>query len=987
MREHKIIRGSISFLMLIVLAFSSVNAGIIITKSNGITLTGADGITLTGADGITLTGADGLLAYQSNGITLTGTDGTPLTTPNGITLTGADGAVYTGPNGITLTGADGITLTGADGITLTGADGITLTGADGTTYTADSVIARRPNGITLTGADGITLTGADGIVRTGEDGITLTGADGITLTGADGITLTGADSVVGYTLNGVSYTILQPNGITLTGADGITLTGADGITLTGADGITLTGADGAVSVNTSGLQLLDPLLAVKLNEITDDSNINAVLAFHQYPSAADLADLQRIGIRGGTLFRVLPMVTITATRAQLIAASHLPNVRTIYGNRTLSFNSDPYFNKTAVQRIAPDRDLQTKNLGLPVSGRNVTVAVLDTGVNSQHADLSGKVLQNVRLIDTQSAGVGFINPMPVENLTNTDLVNGHGTFVAGIIAASGVSSSGKYNGIAPGAKILGLSAGDANLFYVLSGFDYLLDKGANYNTKVVNCSFSANTIYDANDPVNIATKMLTDRNISVVFSAGNTGAGNGSLNPYAAAPWVVSVGATDEKGNLASFSSRGIFGSAQFSPTLVAPGVNVVSLRNIGTETGTLGVSGNDTTRLTTSELPYYTTASGTSFTAPQVSGTIALMLEANPNLTPPQIKEILQRSATPLPLNYRHEVGAGMLNSYAAVLEAAFPARQTGLFRAVLENKNIAFSTLPAQVFNKTVTPGTPSTTNFSIPENTVEATVSIIWSASSNDLALKVNDANNQLQGSSNYLNAPGLTGRREKITLVNPASQDLQAAVSHTGNVGSAQNYFGSVEISRIDYSQLLDVANLTGDSRSSVLETLRSYIMLPQGKVFRPNAVVARAELAETFVRSGAIMQFVAKSPMYSDVNDDFTRSIVESVQSNANGKLFYDATTGGAFRPDAVTTKLVAAVAFVKAANLDSLTSTTTLNPTIADYAQIPSNLRGCVAVALAKGFLKNDGNLFNQNRALTRLELAQAINKINHLPK
>ncbi len=969
MKIRKLLIKTIGSLMLVVFTFNSVHAGLNIVKSNGITLTGADGITLTGADGITLTGADGFLSYQTNGITLTGVDGIPLVLPNGITLTGADGSTYTGTNGITLTGADGITLTGADGITLTGADGITLTGADGTTYRADSIVARNPSGITLTGADGITLTGVDGFSRISENGITLTGADGITLTGADGITLTGADSIIGYNVNGVAFSLLQPNGITLTGADGITLTGVDNQT----------------NNISSGLQGIDAELAIKLNQMSDDSNVNAILAFHQYPTTADLDRLRQIGILGGTLFRVLPMIVVTATRQQLIAASQMPSIRSIYGNRTLTFNSDPYFNKTAVQRVAPDRDLQNKNLGLPVSGRNVTVAVLDTGVNALHPDLAGKVVQNVRLADTLSVPLGFLNPIPLENLPNTDLVSGHGTFVAGIVAGSGGLSGGKYNGVAPGAKILGLSAGDVNLLFVLSGFDYLLEKGANYNTRVVNCSFSANTLYDENDPVNIATKMLTDRNINVVFSAGNSGAGNGTLNPYAVAPWVVSVGATDEKGKLAGFSSRGIFGNRLQNPSIVAPGTNVVSLRSLLTQTGTLGVVAADTNRLTLGELPFYTTASGTSFSAPQVAGTIALMLEANPNLTPKQIKDILQHSATPLPLNYRHEVGAGMLNSYAAVLESAFPSRRTGLFRSVLENKAVEFSTSIGHSFNQTALPGTVSTTNFSLPENTVQASVTIGWGLSLNDLALKVNNTNGQLQGSSNNLNLTGLTAKREKVNLYNPTSQNFQAVVSHTANIGTAQNYYGLVEVSKVDYSRLNDINSLSSDSRNTILETIRTFVMIPQGKVFRPNSSVSRAEFAETFVRSGRVLQFVANSQMYSDVKDSYTRSIVESVQSNQSGKLIYDANTGGAFRPDNLTTKLVAAVAFVKAAGYENLASSTFLSTSILDYSQIPAEYRGYVAVAIQKGFIKLDGLYFNLNRPLTRLELAQAINKINHL--
>ena len=121
---------------------------------------------------------------------------------------------------------------------------------------------------------------------------------------------------------------------------------------------------------------------------------------------------------------------------------------------------------------------------------------------------------------------------------------------------------------------MGLSAGDASLIFILSGLDYLLTNGPAFNVRVVNCSFSANTVFDVNDPVNIATKMLTDNGVNVVFSAGNTGPGTGSLNPYSVAPWVISTGATDDQGRLASFSSRGEFGSPLFRPTLVAPGVN-----------------------------------------------------------------------------------------------------------------------------------------------------------------------------------------------------------------------------------------------------------------------------------------------------------------------------------------------------------------------------------------------------------------------------
>lgn len=994
-------KKALTLLVVFILTANSVSAGLSVARSNGITLTGADGIQFIGTSGITLTGADGFLNYTSNGITLTGADGITLTGADGITLTGADGATYTGPNGITLTGADGITLTGADGITLTGADGITLTGADGTQYRADSIVVRRPDGITLTGADGITLTGADGITLTGADGatrvglngitltgadgITLTGADGITLTGADGITLTGADSVTGFGTSGVLFDHTNPSGITLTGADGITLTGADGITLTGADGITLTGADGITLTGAddqTGLQSVDPELAIALNNATDDSSINAVVVYHRAVTDVDLDHLRQVGINGGTRFNMLPIVYVSGTRDQIMSISRFPSVRSIYGNRTLSFDSDPYFSKTGVQRVSPDAELRADNGGLPVSGRNVTVAVLDTGINSQHPDLAGKVVQNVRLADAQSAPIGFLPPAPVEGLVNTDPISGHGTFVSGVVAANGTSSNGKYSGVAPGARLLGLSAGDANLMHVLSGFDYLLQKGATYGVRVVNCSFSANTVFDPNDPVNIATKMLTASNISVVFSAGNSGAGNGTLNPYAAAPWVVSVGATDENGSLAGFSSRGNFGDELQHPSLVAPGVNVASLRSSVTATGLVGLGGADTQRLSPTEMPYYTTASGTSFSAPQVAGAIALMLEANPNLTPSQIKDILSRTATPLPKYYFHEAGAGMLNTYAAVLEAAFPERRMGAFRSTLSRNSIRFATSATPQFSRSVAPGTSESFSLSVPANTVQASVNIFWGLGSNDFGLKVFNTQGNMLGESNGINLPGFSGRREKVVVANPSAQTLSASVRHTLLTGTSQEVFGSMDLTTVQYPNLNDLSSLSPAMQNQARQSLLTSVMLPQGNRFRPGSPVSRADFAETLVRAGIVPQYVAANRMYSDVKDISTRSVVESVQNNPNGRIFVDVNTGSRFYPNESVSRIAAAVAFVRAAGLENSVAAATLSPTIIDGLAIPTQLRGYVAVALQNGFLTLDGNRFNQSRSLTRLELAQAMNTL-----
>src|ERR1044072_1969456 len=217
------------------------------------------------------------------------------------------------------------------------------------------------------------------------------------------------------------------------------------------------------------------------------------------------------------------------------------------------------------------------------------------------------------------------------------------------------------------------------------------------------------------------------------------------MKPYAIAPWVIRVSATDAPGRLADYSSRGNFGDALQHPSLVAPGTNIISLRSTPTITGVSGLAGADVQRLSATEIPYYTTATGTSFSAPQVAGAIALMLEVNPTLTPADVKDILSRTATPMPRYFFHEAGAGMLNTYAAVLEAAFPERHMGGFRSTLSNNAIRFVTRTSQTFEQTVYPGSTSSANVSIPQNTIQVGVNIYWDLRANAFGLRLYDQSN--------------------------------------------------------------------------------------------------------------------------------------------------------------------------------------------------------------------------------------------------
>jgi len=989
-------RTALVLTLVVVLSSAPALAGLTIFGSNGITASGADGVSFVNTSGITASGADSILAFQPNGITASGADG--------ITASGADGITASGADGITASGADSTAINRADSLTAVGSNGITISGADGNNYQADSVTIRNPTGITASGADNVIATGTNGITASGADTRSIARADGITASGADGtITITGTDGITASGADGVIFSI-TPGSLTITGVNGITVSGADGITISGADSFVKTGVAALMAaLNDNGVQVglagVDPELAVLLNNLTDDSNVAAVIVYHQRPTDADIADLQSIGVLGGTRYQMLPMISLTTTKARLRAISHLASVRSIYGNRTFKWDLEPATrNLTGATQVQRSNELTLANHGVALSGRGVTVAVLDTGVDGNHADLAGRVVNNVKLADTQGQGVGFSYPLASPNLPSTDQVYGHGTFVAGVIAGNGQQSAGKYAGVATGANILGLSAGDANLFFVLSGFDYLLANSSRFNVRVVNCSFSAKTVFDFNDPVNIATKMLTDNGVNVVFSAGNTGPGDDSINPYAVAPWVVSVGATDNQGRLADFSSRGEFGSPMFRPTLVAPGVAEVSLRPSS------GVSitsaDKDATKLSANELPYYTTGSGTSFSAPHVAGVIALMLEANPNLTPAQVRDILQRTATPLPAYYLHEVGAGMLNSHAAVLEAAFPQRRFGQWRGLAFQNQVQFEKSATQLFTGSVLPGAYNDSPVWLPQDALRASVQVAWGGllSTSKLSLALLDSSGTQRAVANEEVFQGLTGRRQSAVInsagagvwtarvanvVGPAGAPMP--ISENGVTSAGQSYYGFVSVTRARYGALSDIGGLDSSSVAGIQQTFRSLVMTPVGQRFRPGFAVTRTDLARAMVLGGRVPQYLPAQSKYSDVRDRSTMLFVESIQAAPNGALF-PFVTGSSFQPNATVDRLTAVVALVRAAGLRQQAESGTYTLTFTDTLSIPVSMRGYVAVAIQNGLIRPNGSAFSPQGLFTRVDLARAMACLSTMP-
>jgi serine protease AprX len=453
------------------------------------------------------------------------------------------------------------------------------------------------------------------------------------------------------------------------------------------------------------------------------------------------------------------------------------------------------------------------------------------------------------------------------------------------------------------------------------------------------------------------------------------------------APWVVSVGATDEQGQLADFSSRGSL-TKMSGPSLVAPGVNVVSLRATGVDVnGLLNLGlGGDLSRLSAQDILNYTVGSGTSFTAPQVTGTIALMLDVNPSLTPYQIKDILQRTATPMPPYYSYEVGAGMLNAHAAVLEAAFPQRRMGMFRASLDRRQARYVNDPLRMFSGTVPLGLLGllgsyTANINIPQNTLKASVQVAWGpeTSINDLSMQLFTPNGDAGPFVNTLNLPVLTGRRERAVINNPAPGTWRVKLTHT-IIGTPQDFIGTLETTHAEYPPLDDISGLTTAAKGDVYQNLRSFVMATSGTHFRPQFTVSRYDLASALVVGGRVPQYMAGAPRFTDVTNRVTRNMVESVQWAPGGPLFTDAPLGGSFRPNDRATRLTSAVALVRAAGLrsqaESLAGTSL---PLTDAASIPSSLRGYVKVALDRGLMTADGSVFRPNDALKRVELAKAM--------
>jgi serine protease AprX len=430
-------------------------------------------------------------------------------------------------------------------------------------------------------------------------------------------------------------------------------------------------------------------------------------------------------------------------------------------------------------------------------------------------------------------------------------------------------------------------------------------------------------------------------------------------------------------------------------PTVVATGVDIVSTR---TATGALPplAAEQDEANLAPEHLPYYTHMSGTSMATPHVAGVIALMLEANPNLTPAQVKNIIERTATNMTGRLPWEAGMGHLNAYAAVADAAgvrggWGATVNGL-REFNANALLApgGEPLPFEIFFSPV--GTVETKEFTVGEEV--AWVSARATVDANTIAVVLIDPDGNRYGSSIALpllgstvvaGAPGKAGTW-KVTVrgigsvagtdVDPA--DVTNGYASPGYVNGEVSFINSG-----GYTGMDDVAN--HPARQAIEFAVANRLVDGYSdRKFRPDRNIKRKEMAQYLLMGTSVRQhlpFDGRSS-FTDLSagDDgyeFAESAVargaalRDLTQSQDGVM---GTVDGAFRPNDSVTRLSLAYSLVQSLALQDQARAFDGPLTafydgkripVEDASSIPASLRGYVQLAL-------DHGLINARFALTQ---------------
>lgn len=385
---------------------------------------------------------------------------------------------------------------------------------------------------------------------------------------------------------------------------------------------------------------LSPSLRARISENPKESVRVIVLT----EDAASVKGVLSDGVVPGRLYSIISGYSAELTPSQIMAVQARPGVKGVFLDGFLSVLD------SGVDEVGVRLDSSVDSIGagfvhqqLNVTGRNVTVAVVDTGINYMHPDLGGCFGPGCRV----RGGYDFYfnDADPADNHAGT-----HGTHVAGIIGASG-----GITGVAPDVSFYALAVCRPD-GYVCWDSDIIaaIDWAVAHDADVI--SISLGGPYQPNDeigPLEQAVDEAVEKGLVVSIAAGNIGSGASTIEHPASAGNAITVGNVNDKGtphtwddSMAGPSSRGPSAFGRLDPDVSAPGSSIRS------------------TMYTNS----YGTKSGTSMAAPHVSGAAALMLERDHSLTPQDIRARFIHTAEGIP-GHLFEKGGGELNVSRAML------------------------------------------------------------------------------------------------------------------------------------------------------------------------------------------------------------------------------------------------------------------------------------------------------------------------------
>ncbi|MFD3660970.1 S8 family serine peptidase [Streptomyces sp. NPDC058659] len=383
----------------------------------------------------------------------------------------------------------------------------------------------------------------------------------------------------------------------------------------------------------------------------DEELFNVTGLVRQGYDDAATTTLPLIAVYGSDLARSVPATPRGAQRGQVL--------KTVDGvalkadkKRAATFWADVNTPKArsaaGIEKLWLDRKVQatleqsTKQVHAPEAwtagydGTGTKVAVLDTGADTEHPDLKGRVTASENFTDSATAGDR----------------QGHGTHTISTVGGSGAASDGKKKGVAPGAELLNgkvlNDSGSGAASWIIAGMEWAVAQGAD----VVSMSLGSSVPTDCTDPMSVAAEELSqNKGALFVIAAGNAGPTLNTVSSPGCAPSVLTVGATDRDDSTAYFSSRGpTLVNHTLKPEIAAPGVEISAAA-----AGGRGVYA-------------YQSMSGTSMATPHVAGAAAIVKQRHPDWTAQQIKAALVSSAeSDLPGDVR-EVGGGRLDVKAAI-------------------------------------------------------------------------------------------------------------------------------------------------------------------------------------------------------------------------------------------------------------------------------------------------------------------------------